>query len=257
MFTALVLAGDRGAHEADNFGGRKALLEIGGKPMIGHVLAALAGAADAGDVYIIANDVQDIEQGLIRKGEDVRRIRFIEGAETPVKSVIKIVETLKPPYPLLVVTADNPLLTTAVIDDFCAAAKKQAGADVAVALAQKSKLDEIMPNASRSFVHLKEDAYKGCNVFALLGAGAMPGLRFWVDVERDRKKALKLVSAFGFGMLVRVLFRRITLEEAVARASAVMGLQVKPILVDDVRIAVDVDRRHHLALVAPLLEEKG
>ena len=256
MFTALVLAGDRGAGEAENFGGRKALLQLAGKPMICHVLAAVKGAAGTGDIYIIANDVQDIEQGLVRASEDVRRIRFLEGENTPVKSIIKILKTLKPTYPVLVCTADNPLLSAATIDDFCNAAEKMRDADIAVALAEKSKLEAIFPNASRSFVNLKGDGYKGCNLFAVFGPGALPAMRFWLEVERDRKKAWKLVSAFGLGMLLRVLFRRITLDEALSRASTVMGARVKPVLVEDVKIAIDVDRKAHLDIVAPLLGER-
>lgn len=256
MFTALVLAGDRGASEAENFGGRKALLELGGKPMICHVLVALKGAASTIDVYIIANDVQDIEQGLVRAGEDVRRIRFLEGENTPVKSIIKILKILKPPYPVLVCTADNPLLSASTIDDFCKAAEKIRHVDVAVALVEKSRFEARFPNTSRSFVNLKGDGYKGCNLFAVFGRGALPVMRFWLEVERDRKKAWKLVSAFGFAMLFRVLFRRITLDEAFARASTVMGARVKPVLMDDVKIAFDVDRQHHVDIVAPLLEEQ-
>lgn len=257
-FTALVLAGDRAKNDpfAGTFPGRKALLDINGRPMIGYVLDAVEGAVAVGDVYVVANGVKDIEQGLIRCGRNVKRTRFVEGGTSPVNSVLKTIETLRPAFPVLVLTADNPLLSATALDDFCDQARAEEGADIAFAVAEMSRLQDQYPGARRTFVKLKGEGYSGCNLYALLNSGALNAARFWLKVESDRKKTLAMIAGFGFGTLIRVLTRTITLEEALVRASKVLGAVVRPVLVGEIRIAIDVDRVEQAELVRNLLKKE-
>ena len=255
-FTALVLAGDRGADDVEGleFSGRKALLDLNGRPMVAYVLETLAKAQCVGDVFVIANNIMEIEHGLKKTSESIARVRFLEGEGSPVRSVMKTLKVLAPPYPVLVLTADSPLLSQEVLEQFCAKALS-GGGDAAVAVIQKSDFDRKYPGLRRTFYPLKGDAYKGCNLFALMGAGAMPGIEFWLKVERDRKQALSLAAAFGWRMLFGVLFRRIGLDQAVAKASKIMGLTVTPVMVDDVHAAMDVDRKEQADMAAQILAQ--
>ena len=258
-FTALVLAGDRAKDDplAGTFPGRKALLDINGRPMISYVLDAVEGAQAVSDVYVVANQVKDIEQGLIKCGRNIKRTRFVEGGASPVNSVLKTVETLKPAFPVLVLTADNPLLTPKAIDDFCHQARAEEGADVAFALAEMSRLRAEFPGGRRTFVKLKGEGYSGCNLYALLNLKALNAARFWLKVEADRKKTFAMVAGFGFGNLIRVITRTIPLEEALVRASKVLGAVVRPVLVEEVRIAIDVDRVKQAELVRNILKKEA
>lgn len=258
-FTAIVLAGDRTGKDPARglFGGRKALLRLAGRPMVGYVLAALSAARAVGDIFVVANRAQKIEQGLKAAGEKTRRARFIEGTDSPVKSVIRAIEQLKLKYPVLVVTGDNPLLTTREAESFCRKALAARGFDVAVAVAEKSRLMREMPEARRTFVPLKGDAWGGCNMFALLNESALNAARFWIEVERNRKKTVHMVAALGLPVLFGSLTRTLSLEEGFRKVSARLGARILPLPVDDIRVAMDVDKPADAAAVEAALEEKA
>jgi hypothetical protein len=185
------------------------------------------------------------------------RTRFLEGGVSPVNSVLKTIETLKPAFPVLILTADNPLLTAPAIDDFCHRARAGERADIVFALAEMSRLQAEYPGARRTFVKLKGEGYSGCNLYALLNTDALNAARFWLKVEADRKKTFTMIAGFGFGTLIRVITRTITLDEALVRASRVLGAVVRPVLVEDVRIAIDVDRVEQAGLVRTMLKKEA
>lgn len=251
--TAIILAGDRGGKDeaAGLFGGRKALLKLAGRAMAGYVLEALAKSKTVGDTYVVANRALEIKEGLIYSGEDVRRVHFLEGANTPVQSVLKTIKDLKLNFPILILTGDNPLLTPDIIDWFTTSALKEEEADVVVALVEKSRVVAEYPKMRRTYYHLKGDSYGGCNLFGLLSPKALEAATFWLDVEKDRKKALKMVAAFGFGTLLGALFRTLTIEKALERASKTLNARVKALMVPTARIAMDVDKPGD----APVVEE--
>jgi len=258
-FTAIVLAGDRAAedHMAGTFPGRKALLDINGRPMISYVLDAAEGAASITDIYVVANNVMEIEQGLVKTGRNFKRIRFVEGGASPVNSVLKTVEALRPAFPILVMTGDNPLLTARVLDDFCTRSLREEGADVTFALATMSRLRAEYPGGRRTFVKLKGEGYSGCNLYALLGPKALEAARYWLKVEADRKRTLAMIAGLGFGTFLGVLTRTITLDQALARVSPVLGAVIRPIQASEPRVAIDVDRPEQADMVRAILKKEG
>ncbi len=258
--STIILAGDRtGADEAAGlFGGRKALLKLAGRAMAGYVLEALEGAGAIGDIYLVSNRVLEIKEGLIFSGEDVRRIHFLEGAATPVKSVLKTIRDLKLEFPILVLTGDNPLLTPDILNWFLDGARAEAEADVVVALVEESRVKAEHPEMRRTYYHLKGEGYGGCNLYCLKTPKALDAATNWLDVEKNRKKALKLVASFGVSTLLGVLFRTLSLEKALARASKTLGAEVRALLVPDPRIAMDVDKPSDASVVEAILKsERG
>lgn len=259
-YTAVVLAGDRGAMDAVAEAAgvtRKALAVVGGRPMLAHVLDALGRSQGVGDILVVANGIDEIRAGidleaLPRAGD----ITFMEGAGSPVTSVQRVIGTRQGIFPLLVVTADNPLITAAAVEKFLEAAREARSAKVVVALATKTAFRKQFPEAPRTFVKLGREGYSGCNIFALKSPKALLALDFWRKIERQRKKALRLVAAFGFWSLVRVFFGWMDLIRAFERVSEVLGVIVEPYLVEDPLLAMDVDLPEHLELVEECLAAK-
>ena len=254
--TAIVLAGDRtGSDQAAGlFGGRKALLKLAERAMAGYVLEALEKSKTIGDTFVVANRALEIKEGLVFSGEDVRRVHFLEGANTPVQSVLKTIKDLKLGFPILILTGDNPLLTPDIIDWFTEAALKEDEADVVVALVEKSRVVAEYPKMRRTYHHLKGESYGGCNLYALMTPKALDAATYWLDVEKDRKKALKLVASFGFGTLLGALFRTLTIEKALVRASKTLKAEVRALMVPNARIAMDVDKPDDVPIVEEILK---
>ncbi len=103
----------------------------------------------------------------------------------------------------------------------------------------------------RTYYHLKGESYGGCNLYVLMTPKALDAVTFWLDVEKDRKKALKMVASFGFTTLLGALFRTLSIEKALEKASVTLKAEVRGLMVPTARIAMDVDKPDD----APIVEE--
>lgn len=110
---AVVLAAGAGSR----FGGGKLLATLGGRPILQHVLDAVAGAGIREVVVVLGDDAPAVEAGIAWRRE--RRIvnpRPSDGLGSSLGLGVATVGTLDPPVDaLLVVLGDQPRLRTGVI----------------------------------------------------------------------------------------------------------------------------------------------
>lgn len=265
IFSVILLAGDRISDELAKSSprDRKALLTVGGQPMILHILNTLVSTTRVGSITIVGNRVQEIENyPLVGEWCSSRghpdRINFVEGEKSPATSVVAILKALSLPFPVLVTTADSPLLTIETLDAFCDQALSLDGADVAVGLANEQDIRVAFPSSRRTFIRLGGQGYSGCNLFALMSGESSRAAEIWCDVERKRKRPWQLVSYFGMTTLFKALLGRLDLDSAFSAVSRFMKLNVKAVVLRDPEAAMDVDRLEHIAIVDDvLLKRKG
>lgn len=255
-YTCILLAGDRPGDPLAEIAPkkRKALLPLRGRPMVLYVLETLDAAPAVGEIVVVANSVAVLETNpdvaaFARK----RRLRFLEGAGGPAASVLKACETLT--GPVLVTTADNPLLTAATLEDFCARAAAE-GADVVVGLAREKDIRKSFPNARRTFLRMRGGGVSGCNLFAGSAEAFVKAAGGWVDVETKRKRPLAFIAHFGVVTLVRALTGMLSLANALDAVSRTLGVRAGAVMLDDPVAAMDVDRLDHVALAESLLAGK-
>jgi GTP:adenosylcobinamide-phosphate guanylyltransferase len=258
LFTAIVLAGSRGAQDpvALHAGvSHKALAKIAGRPMLERVVAALDGAASVGHIIIVIED-PDIALALpaVRTLAEERRLDVIAGAQTPSLSVKRVLEAYGEHLPFLIATADHPLLTPAMVDEFCQAAA--GNDDIVVGAMAERRFRAAYPDNRRTFLRFRDEAYSGCNLFALLTRKAFSIVDFWSHVEARRKTPWRLVRAFGWRNLIAFLLRRLTMRQGAARASAVLGLRLSVVEMTAPEAAIDVDRPEDMALAEKILSHK-
>lgn len=255
-FSVILLAGDRASDCLSQISprNRKALLSISGQPMITHVLNTLKSAKNLGQIAVVANRVWEIaEHSSVRKwlskNDPQSQVNFLEGAESPASSVVLALEakSLKS-SPVLVVTADSPLLTAKTLEEFCRRALSLIDADVAVGLSTEKDICKAFPKVRRTYIRLKGGGYSGCNLFALMSGKASKAAKIWCDVEGRRKRPWQLISYFGYGTLLKVIFGRLDLKSAFNAASCSLGLNVQAVVLDDPLAAMDVDRPEHILI---------
>lgn len=262
-FFVILLAGDRASDSLASTSprNRKALLNINGKPMILHVLDTLMSSARVGSVVIVGNRVHEIESyPLVDTWREAiahrDRVRFLEGANSPAASVVATLKTLSPSGPVLVTTADNPLLTERTLDTFCDTATNLNNTDVAVGLATEHDIRSAFPNSRRTFVRLKGEGYSGCNLFALMSERASRAADIWCDVEKRRKRPWQLISYFGLGTLFKALIGRLDRDGAFQAVSRFMDLRVDAVVLRDPSAAMDVDRPEHITIAESVLGKR-
>ena len=258
-FTTIVLAGDRGTKdplvEATKVS-RKSLVRIHGKPMLLIVLEALVASKHVGQILVVANRVKDMEASArVRDLADEHGIRLVEGASSPASSVLKAVESEGLQYPVFVTSADNAVTTTEMYDEFLGKVLADP-ADISVGMVERANFRAKYPDVRRTFINLRRDGYSGANLFALQTKSALNAVTFWTSVEKDRKKAGKLVARFGLGGLLLKAFGLLDLAGAMKRASKAMDAEVKAVLMSDPEAAMDVDRPDHIPVVESIWQSR-
>ena len=257
--TVLVLAGARPGQDpvAEAVGvSIKVLAPVGGMPMVARVLKTLEAS------YLVAQRVlcgpswgvvqeQTFLRDLVEKG----KVRWIAPQQGPSLSVKGFLEQFPQDLPLLVTTADHALLTVEMVEYFLREASR-AQVDVAVALVPYSVVAEAYPQSKRTVIRFRGGGYCGCNMFLLGNSKAEKLVEFWTQVERERKRPLRLIRRLGWLMLLRYVLGVLSLGDALRELSQRMGLSIKEIILPFPEAAIDVDTPEDLALVEQIVEKR-
>jgi GTP:adenosylcobinamide-phosphate guanylyltransferase len=255
--TAVLLAGSRpGGDPMAQAAGvpTKALVPVQGRAMVDHVAATLQAHPRIGRVVVLAQDVSAIaahpQTAWMGQAEDMELRVSGSGISQSLLDLIDSGEAL----PLLVTTADNVLLTAAMIDDFLGGV---VGADVAVAMVERRVLSAAYPESKRTWLKFRGGWWSGANLFWLGSHQARSAIAFWRGVEQDRKKGWKIVSAFGPWLLLGAATRLLTLPGALARAGRRLGVRARLVPMPQAEACIDVDKPSDLALVETILSERS
>lgn len=260
LFTALVLAGRRGPIDpiAQSAGcSHKVLVPVAGTPMILHVVRNLR-AARTIDAIVICTDDPSAFADLteLHALADSGALRFYQtSGRSPSESVLQYFESNTRPTPLLITTADHPLLTTEMIDYFCTEAAASV-ADVAVGMVAESAFRKHYPDSQRSFIPLRNDNYCGTNLFALLTPQGAAAARFWNRAGQFRKRPWRLISTFGLTNLLLLALRRLDLAGVLPRASRAIGARAAVVQMPFPECAIDVDTLNDLETVTQILTRR-
>lgn len=255
-YTALIMAGSRGAGDpfAQAFGvSHKCLVEVAGRPMLLRVVETLeASPCVAKIVLCVESSLQDIpslEQRLARG-----TVARLDAAASPAASALRACEALADELPVLVVTADHPLLSVDMIDYFCARAP--ACGDIAAGVARGDLVRAAYPQSTRTLLRFADADYCGCNIFALNTLGATAALSFWTMLEAERKHPWRLVRMLGLVPLLRYWRGRLELSAAVATLSSKLGIEAGTVEMPFAEAAIDVDKQSDFELVESIIEKR-
>lgn len=249
---AIILAGSRPGPDPLLTGrgvATKALLPVAGRAMLVHVVAALRASPLVGPITILAQNSAALaaEPGLADLA-DMADLHFVDSGA----GISGSLAAALPPGddPLLVTTADNVLLTPTMIAEFLAGAEDS---DVAVGMVERAVLLARYPESRRTWLKFRGGWWSGANLFRLRGRRVLPLLDFWGRIERDRKKGLKIVAAFGPWLLIGALLRLFTIEQGVARAGRRFGLTARVVAMSEPEACIDVDKVEDLVLAETIL----
>jgi GTP:adenosylcobinamide-phosphate guanylyltransferase len=254
---ALLLAGSRGADDpvARHAGLKhKALVPAGGQPMIRRVIETLRAAGMERILVCVDPDVLKSADPQTRQSLAGADIRIIPPAASPSASVQRALESSDIAWPLLVTTADHPLLTVAMIEHFCRAVP--ADADATVGLARATVIKQQQPESIRTFYRFRDDGYSGCNLFLFRGPAVAGLIRFWSKLEAHRKKPWRMVAAVGPLTLIRFALGRLTLADALAHLSSIVGIRIAAADMPFAEAAIDVDKPEDLQLANEILARR-
>jgi GTP:adenosylcobinamide-phosphate guanylyltransferase len=259
--TAIVLAGERpgGDALATSFGvAAKAMIPVGGVPMVTRVVAVLENHADIARVTVVAGNAlssvrEDVEPACRTIAETVRALSSVrEDVEPACRTIAETVRALVEggQFPVLITTADHALLDAAMIESFIVGAR---GRDLAVGVVEQKILLAAYPTSKRTWLRFRGGAYSGANLFWIGSAKVAPVLDVWAAVEQRRKRGRALLSAFGPIVLLGTALRLLTIQGALERVGKRFGLSAGAVVLPQAEACIDVDSVADHALVEAIL----
>ena len=251
--TAVVLAGSRPGSDplAAAFGtDLKALVPVGGKPMVRWPVEALLASNRFSEIRVLAQEPERIGEALPANP----KLRIEKSAASIAATLEQLCFDNSIQWPLFVTTADHVLLDAGMIDEFCDLGEV---ADIAIAVVERDNLMKRLPKSQRTWVHFRSGAYSGANMFLLSGKRVLPALELWRSVEQDRKKGWALLLAFGPLNLLGAVLRLRTIHQTLDSIGRRIGATVEAVDLSDPLAAVDVDKLSDHDLVEELLKERG
>jgi len=251
--TAVVLAGSRSGKDpfAESYGtDLKALIPVGGKPMVQRPVDALLASPNFEVIRVLAQQPDRIREVL----PDDPRILVEPSGETIAATLEKMCVDPNVRWPMLVTTADHALLTPAMIADFLA---KSAGADVAIGVVGEDALIKRLPQTKRTWLRFRGGAYSGANLFLLGGPKIRSTLELWRSNEQNRKKAWRMLLTVGLFAGVGALLRLRTLQQTLDTVGRKLNLRIRVVELSDPLAAVDVDKPADHELVTAILEGRA
>ncbi len=255
----LVLAGDRHSKDplVEHFGvAGKALVPLGGVALLERVLGVVGQWPATRRVVLVAPETPEYQQVVNQFEFAPDQLTWI----APGKTLHESIESALCVHGCwretgLVVSADHGLLQPQWLNQVASSLSQQT--DLIVAMADWSKVMSAYPGNRRTRYRFSDQSLCGGNLFAFRMPGFSRVLARWHAVEQDRKKPWRMLSMLGISNLARYVSGRLSSTEAFAALSKLAGVNVRPEIVMDPSIAVDVDGLADLTLAEQILAQRA
>jgi len=149
-------------------------------------------------------------------------------------------QSLPADTPVLVTTADHPLLRADIVETFLQRSLAT-GADVAVGVTDYAAIHVRFPAAKKTVTRFRDGGYCGCNLFAFMTPDSHRVAAAWRRVEQQRKHPLRLIGQLGWWSVLRYLLGWMTLNQALGKLSQRLDVHIAPVHLPFPEAAIDVD----------------
>jgi CTP:molybdopterin cytidylyltransferase MocA len=233
-------------------GKSKALIPIAGKPMIAHVVDALAGSRHVKRIVIVALD-PDAEVQFAAP------VEYVPDAGSMLGNVeIGITYALEH-YPdldaVLLSGSDVPTITPAIVDAFIEECLRT-DHDLYYIIIERSVMEARFPESRRSYVRLSDGDFAGGDILLFRRSVNLGHQELWQRLSGARKNALRQAAMFGLWPLVKLVTRRLSLAEAERRACKALDVRGHAILFPYAEVGMDVDKPFQLEIARAELEAR-
>ena len=233
----------------------KALLDLAGRPMLQWVLDALNQAPRITGVRIFGVDPDAYPW------EIAQPVHFYPDQGSMLHNILHGLATIgqqaTPDTPVLLVSGDVPTITGEVVEWAAANADRHPDADVVYHVVERRVMEARFPGVQRTYLRLKDVEVCGGDVNLVRVRAGQREDDLWERIVAARKSPFQQARLLGWGVLLGVLLRRFTLEQAAVRASQRLRLAGVAVLSPYAELAMDVDKPAHLEIVRQDLQARA
>jgi GTP:adenosylcobinamide-phosphate guanylyltransferase len=252
--TAILLAGSRPIPDPLAVAAgvaAKPLVPVAGEPMINYPARALLAHPAIGRVIVLTQAPELFAADPATAWlADHPKVRFETSGGGIASSLMALLDRAEFPFPLLMTTADHVLLDGAMLDQMM---REAGGADIAVAMVERATLLARYPGSRRTWLKFRDGWWSGANIFWFGSGKARPVIALWQEVEQDRKKGWKILSAFGPLVLLGAMLRISTLRGGIARVGRRFGLAARLVGMEQAEACIDADKPDDVVLIEAIL----
>jgi GTP:adenosylcobinamide-phosphate guanylyltransferase len=245
---ALILAGGAAPPElaAATNCSERALIEIGGQPMIVRVLEALRGTSQIDEIAVVG------AESTLQAARDAQSgVTQIAAAGRMVDNLTRGLQALSSPA-VLVCTCDIPFATPATFDELLRRAAERK-LELAYPIVRRATSEAAFPHGERTYAKLLDGEWTGGNA-VLIPRHIIGRASALIDAAYNaRKNPLALARILGPGFLMKLLSKRLSIAETESKAGQVLGCHAGAVEMQDAAIAFDVDKPDDLRMVQSVL----
>jgi len=234
-------------------GQAKAMLDMAGKPMVQWVLDALSDAKRVDNVIIIGLDDADSVTCAKPTYHIPNQGRMLANIQA---GIDKMRELNPESEYVLSASADIPAVTGEMID-WLSDTALETRHDIFYGVVKKETMEARYPNSKRTFTKLKDMEVCGADLHIAHHTMTTDPehLAKWEVLIGQRKSPVKQAATVGFLTLILLLLGRLSLEDAVKRATKKLNFTGRAIIWPYAEAAMDVDKPHQLEMLRADLEK--
>lgn len=244
MYDAIILAGGENSKELSKYTPHcyEALIDIAGKPMVTFVAAALAASRQVDRIFVLG-PVNELAECDFPPESHI-----CASGPTIIETIRLGMRSLGHSRPVLVATADIPLLTAEAVNDFLVQCGR-VDADLYYPIVPKEVNERSYPGNKRTYARLREGVYTGGNLFlvnpAIVEQCALVAEKFIAE----RKHPVVLCRMLGWSFVIRFLLGVLSLKDVEKRVSELLGVRGAVVKSPFPELGIDVDKPSDLELV--------
>lgn len=231
----------------------KALIPIAGKPMIAHVVDALAGSRYVQHIVVVALD----PAAQVSFSVPVEHVPDTGDIFSNSEAGVRYAQHHFPDLDgILLSSCDVPTITSAIVDAFVEECFRTEH-DMYFSIVERPVMESRFPGAGRSYVHMRDGDFAGGDLLLIRPSMTLSRSELWQEIAHARKSALRQARLVGLGTFFKLLIHRLSIAEAEKRASKVFNVHGRAVPFPYAEVAMDVDKPFQLDIARAELEARA
>ena len=228
----------------------RALLPIGGKPMLSWVYEAMRGAQGIERILVACGPETTAQLNEIAPNAEA-----LPDAGTMMKNAVAATRAIDGQQ-AIICTGDVPLVTSSEFEELMAGARDRKLEGV-YSVAPQRIIERDFPEGKRTYARVREGKYTAGNAVIAPG-GVIERMSGVFDAfYRARKNPMAMAKILGPSFLMKALTGRLTIAEAERAVSRLLDAPCGALEMSTAGIAWDVDKPAHLQAVEAVLKRKA
>ena len=231
---------------------RKAFLKLGDKMFIEHQIEAIKEINGIRNIYIsgMSEDLWETDHPVIfddYNGDIIDKLRYFKNT---------IYSDKEEPDYVLIITGDTPLITTEKLERFIEKCRMTTDGELKalyyMCLIDEKNMESKFPGSKRTYVHLKDVSWCSGDTILTKPSIIETHGELFEQIVRNRKVVFKALLVFSPITVIKLFFRRITLQgfnDVVNKYFFKTPNACLGVIADDPELGMDVDKVFQLDIV--------